>query len=136
LAPLCNCCGDQHLIWQRSGNDSYGATVEAAKGHSEFIGTTLESSTDREQRDDAQSICKAISRAAADAEKLPRCDIAQIWNDVRDSWSSEEAEGVSNFEAEPGRRSAASLLTKDEGKAHCSQSRQAAGCLGSSHRQV
>jgi hypothetical protein len=75
-SPSCrSCCGDRRLIWQ---NDTYGATADVTKGHGEFIGTTLESGTDREQRGDARSVCEAIIREAADASELPGRGVAKI----------------------------------------------------------
>jgi hypothetical protein len=71
------------------------APVELAYG--EFIGTTLEGGSDREQRDDARRVYEQTLEKIS----VPGHNVGSIWNDVRDYWRSitaEEKRLISRFD--------------------------------------
>lgn len=65
----------------------HGSTATIFPGRGEFIGTKLETGTDREQRDDARREYERFVEEAIDTEKLPDRDVRRTWDDIRDRWS-------------------------------------------------
>ena len=64
---------------------------EYVLGDGEFIGTTKEDGTDREQRDDARKQYEQVIRTIADSGALEGQDIGKTWDEIRDHWSESEA---------------------------------------------
>ena len=58
-------------------------------GHGEFIGTTKQDGSDREQRDDARAQYDAIISAAQARPEFGGRDIGKIWQDLRSRWGRE-----------------------------------------------
>jgi len=70
----------------------YGTQVYVTRGSGEFIGTTKEDGTDREQRDDARRVYEETIRSIADTGRMG--DLAGVWKDVRDHWNAGPAKGL------------------------------------------
>jgi hypothetical protein len=64
---------------------------EFVRGDGEFIGTTKEGGTDREQRDDARRQYEKVIRDIADSGAVAGQDIGETWDEIRDHWSESEA---------------------------------------------
>ena len=64
-------------------------------GHGDFIGTTKQDGTDREQRDDARRQYEAIIRDAQGQSAFAGRDIGKIWDDLRSRWGGELSPQVS-----------------------------------------
>lgn len=77
--------GQETLDKVSSAAEHYGSQVKVTKGDGEFVGTTKEDGTDREQRDDARRIYESVIENAG---KLHGRDPRAIWKDVRDRWPS------------------------------------------------
>ncbi len=71
----------------------FKADVTAVPGKGEFLGTTKDTGSDREQRDDARRVYdKTIKEIAASGELQ---DLARTWDEVRNHWQSvSEAKGL------------------------------------------
>jgi hypothetical protein len=70
----------------------YGTQANFVFGRGEFIGTSKDTGTDREQRDDARQQYEAIIREAEAGGKLPGRDLAESWPELRDRWGGKLAE--------------------------------------------
>jgi hypothetical protein len=71
----------------------YDATFKLSPGSGEFLGTELETGSDREQRDDARRVYEnTIREIAAAGELRGGRDAGKIWDDVRDYWRTHAAE--------------------------------------------
>jgi hypothetical protein len=64
----------------------YGTEADIVIGGGEFIGTKLESGSDREQRDDARRVYDKVIREISDSGELQGRDLGSIWNAVRNHW--------------------------------------------------
>lgn len=64
------------------------ATVEFTPGTGEFIGTKLETGSDREQRDDARRVYAETVREIANSGGLGGRDLEALWNGIRDYWGA------------------------------------------------
>jgi hypothetical protein len=73
--------GSAHEGIQRAAEDFHGA-VTYQRGHAEFLGTTQETGTDREIRDDARRAYEGI------IHQSPVQGGAEVWRRNRDRWSS------------------------------------------------
>jgi hypothetical protein len=65
---------------------SYGTQAEVTRGTGEFLGTQLETGSDREQRDDARRVYQEAIATAAHAEELRGRDIQTAWSDLQHHW--------------------------------------------------
>jgi hypothetical protein len=66
--------------------EGFQADVTAIPGRGEFLGTKLDTGSDREQRDDARRVYEQTIKeiaASGELENLPR-----TWDEVRDHWKS------------------------------------------------
>lgn len=70
----------------------HGSQAHFTFGAGEFIGTTKEDGTDREQRDDARAQYEAVIGAPAAGAAFPGRDVAAVWQDLRDRWGRELSE--------------------------------------------
>jgi len=64
---------------------------EFVRGDGEFIGTTKEDGTDREQGDDARKQYERVIRGIAHSGALEGQDIGKTWDKLCDYWSESEA---------------------------------------------
>ena len=64
----------------------YETKAQVVTGKGEFIGTKLDSGSDREQRDDALRVYQRVIEEAEDASELRGRDMAGLWNDIRNHW--------------------------------------------------
>jgi hypothetical protein len=78
----------------RKAADRYGSEVRIRNGEAEFIGTTLDSGTDTEQRQDAQRVYSGILSGAG--SKGLGGDA--IWSRVRDRWGTTFAKFAKRLE--------------------------------------
>jgi hypothetical protein len=90
-------------------SEKFDAIPEFVTGSGEFIGTTKEDGTDREQRDDARQAYDKVIHDAAVSGALEGQDVGKIWDEVRDNWSSAEASGKSRHRG-PGYSANARLI--------------------------
>jgi hypothetical protein len=65
-----------------------GTKVRITGGQGEFIGTTLESGSDAEQRADARRVSEETIRQVSDSDDVGGRDVAQLWDEVRNYWKS------------------------------------------------
>ena len=66
--------------------ESYGSELEGIKGNGEFVGTSKEDGTDREQRDDAR---REYEKVIADYAASPEHEaVAEAWGKIRADWDS------------------------------------------------
>lgn len=72
--------------------ERYNANGSSITGNGEFIGTTLESGSDREQRDDALRVYERTIDELQAKHALQGQNLRGIWNDARDYWRSIAAE--------------------------------------------
>ena len=66
--------------------EEFGSDVKAIRGQGEFLGTHLESGTDREQRDDARRVYEETIKGIEASGALG--DLGRTWNDVLNHWQS------------------------------------------------
>ena len=83
---------------------------EFVRGDGEFIGTTKEDGTDREQRDDARKQYEQVIRTIADSGALEEQDIGKTWDEIRDRWSESEAGSGTSKHPGPGYSANARLI--------------------------
>ena len=83
---------------------------EYVLGDGEFIGTTKEDGTDREQRDDARKQYEKVIRTIADSGALEGPDIGKTWDEIRDHWSESEAGRGASKHPGPGYSANARLI--------------------------
>jgi hypothetical protein len=83
---------------------------EYVLGDGEFIGTTKEDGTDREQRDDARKQYEKVIRTIADSGALEGQDIGKTWDEIRDHWSESEAGSGASKHPGPGYSANARLI--------------------------
>lgn len=69
--------------------DAHGSSIT---GNGEFIGTTLETGSDREQRDDARRVYERTIDELQAKHALQGQNLRSVWNDARDYWRSIAAE--------------------------------------------
>ena len=81
---------------------------EYVLGDGEFIGTTKEDGTDREQRDDARKQYEKVIRTIADSGALEGPD--KTWDEIRDHWSESEAGRGASKHPGPGYSANARLI--------------------------
>jgi DNA topoisomerase-1 len=75
-----------------------GASVEVMSGHGEFVGTTKETGSDREQRDDARRIYDEVIAEAQASRGLGGQDFPKFWQDLRRDWGAQsKAEALDDF---------------------------------------
>ena len=82
---------------------------EYVLGDGEFIGTTKEDGTDREQRDDARKQYEKVIRTIADSGALEGPD-TKTWDEIRDHWSESEAGRGASKHPGPGYSANARLI--------------------------
>ena len=63
-----------------------GTKASFIAGNGEFIGTTKQDGTDREQRDDARKQYEAIISTAQAGSEFAGRDLAKTWDTIRDHW--------------------------------------------------
>ena len=68
--------------------DKHGARVQVVAGNGEFLGTEVETGSDREQRDDAGRAFGQVIRQVALSGSLAGRDGRKGWNEVCDYWKS------------------------------------------------
>ena len=83
---------------------------EFVRGDGEFIGTTKEDGTDREQRDDARRQYEKVIRAIADSGVVEGQDIGKTWEKIRDRWRKSEASSETSKHPGPGYSANARLI--------------------------
>ena len=88
----------------------FDAIPEFVRGDGEFIGTTKEDGTDREQRDDARRQYEQVIRTIADSGALEGQDIGKTWDEIRDRWSESEASSGTSKHPGPGYSANARLI--------------------------
>ncbi len=90
-------------------SEKFDAVPEFIAGSGEFIGTTKQDGTDREQRDDARQAYDRVIHDAAVSGAVEGQDVGKIWDEVRDHWSAAEASGKSRHPG-PGYSASARLI--------------------------
>jgi len=88
----------------------FDAIPEFVRGDGEFIGTTKEDGTDREQRDDARKQYEQVIRTIADSGALEGQDIGKTWDEIRDHWTESEASSGTSKRPGPGYSANARLI--------------------------
>jgi hypothetical protein len=83
---------------------------EFVRGDGEFIGTTKEDGTDREQRDDARKQYERVIRDIAHSGAVEGQDIGKTWDEIRDRWSESEASSGTSKHPGPGYSANARLI--------------------------
>ena len=108
--------GDDQATIDKITQAAHGADVKITFGHGEFIGTTKEDGSDREQRDDARKQYDAVIAAAAASPEFSGRDLGKTWDAIRNSWSGKLSEVRSARWAALKRRSHALLHRFDPGE--------------------
>ena len=88
----------------------FDVVPEFVRGSGEFIGTTKEDGTDREQRDDARRQYEQTIQAIAHSGALEGQDIGKTWDEIRDRWSESEAGAGESKHPGPGYSAHARLI--------------------------
>jgi hypothetical protein len=102
---------------------SYGASSKFVFGNAEFIGTSKNDGSDREQRDDARHQYEAAIAEAAASPEFGGRHLADVWNDLRTRWGGKLSEigGVGVIPSaegyHPGVKTPAVTGTIDQAKA-------------------
>jgi hypothetical protein len=87
----------------------FDAIPEFGRGDGEFIGTTKEDGTDREQRDDARKQYERVIHEVAVSGAVEGQNVGDVWNEVRDHWAKPEGGGQGQSRQSSGGRQRASL---------------------------
>lgn len=80
----------------------FGAIPEFVRGNGEFIGTTKEDGTDREQRDDAKRQYEQVIHSVANSGDVEGQNVGTVWNEVRNHWGAGSTEGTANSAGSDG----------------------------------
>jgi HK97 family phage portal protein len=72
---------------QASAGTRFNAKLQVATGRGEFIGTTLDTGTDRQQRDDARRVYSEVI-ANSGASGLRGRNVASLWNSIQHNWGA------------------------------------------------
>ena len=72
----------------------FGAKVKADKGSGEFIGTTKDTGTDREQRDDAKQAYERVIRDVGNSGALGGHNVGELWKEIRDHWNRSKQRNI------------------------------------------
>ena len=118
--------------------ERYGSEVAVTHGSGEFIGTKLETGTDREQRDDARRAYETVIRGAAAASELQGRNVGAIWHDIRDRWDQTLAEIRDAFNPDQprdpdGKWTGGGGVTSSIGEQHERETGRGRGQRGGSH---
>jgi GNAT superfamily N-acetyltransferase len=74
---------------RKAAQHNDNASVRFTTGAGEFIGTKLETGSDREQRDDARRVYSETIRQIADSGGLGGRDLNEAWDRIRDHWGAQ-----------------------------------------------
>lgn len=101
---------DETIAAIDKATEAYGVIPEFVTGSGEFIGTTKQDGTDREQRDDARRQYERVIHEIAVSGAVEGQDIGATWNAIRDRWSQSEARAGQSEHPGPGYSATARVI--------------------------